>query len=104
MRTDEPTRVDTACILSAGHSGSTLLNLMLGGHPEAVAVGEITHLPKNLALNTPCQCGVPVGECGFWQAVLRRLPIDLSKNPYALETGFINAARVIDHSHATRSY
>lgn len=104
MKTQEPRRIGTACIVSAGHSGSTLLNLMLGGHPEAVAVGEITHLPKNLALNTPCQCGAPVRECVFWQDVLRRLPIDMSTNPYALETGLIDAARVIDHSHATSAY
>jgi hypothetical protein len=96
--------VDTAFILSSGHSGSTLLNMMLAGHPDAVAVGEVTHLPKNLALNSTCQCGVPVGDCAFWQEVLRHLPLDLRADPYALETGFINAARVIDHSRATLGY
>lgn len=100
----DPQVVRTACILSAGHSGSTLLNLMLGGHPEAVPLGEITHLPKNLALNTLCQCGAPVRECGFWAEVLGRLSVDARADPYALETGFIDAARVVDRAHATRAY
>ena len=77
---------------------------MLAGHPDAVAVGEITHLPKNLALNTNCQCGMPVRECSFWEEVLCHLPIDTSQDPYLLETGFIDATRVIDHEHATRIY
>ena len=96
--------IRTACTLAAGHSGSTLLNLLLGGHPDAVAVGELTHLPKNLALNTQCQCGVPVRACGFWKDVVARLPFDLDSNPYALQTGFIDARRVVDQSRSTRAY
>ncbi|MBN1238102.1 MAG: sulfotransferase [Gammaproteobacteria bacterium] len=96
--------IRTACTLSAGHSGSTLLNLMLGGHPDAVAVGEITHLPKNLTLNTPCQCGVPIRRCEFWTEVVARLPFDLHRDPYALETGFIDAVRTVDRARATRAY
>jgi hypothetical protein len=97
-------KINTAFILSAGHSGSTLLNMLLAGHPDAVAVGEVTHLPKNLALNTTCQCGVPIRDCEFWQEVLGHLPLDLRADPYVLETGFIGAARVIDHSRATLGY
>ena len=50
--------VRVAFICSAGHAGSTLLDLLLGANSAAVSLGEITHLPKNLALNTPCTCVV----------------------------------------------
>lgn len=100
--------IDSVYILSFGRSGSTLLNLILGTHPQATAIGEITHLPKNLALNTPCTCGAAVRECPFWARVVElldeRLGLELGRTPYALELGFINASRVIDHAHQTKVY
>lgn len=87
-------------ILSAGRSGSTLLNLLLGSHPEATAVGELTHLPKNLALNSECSCGSPVRECELWKPVTAHLGAD----PYAMELGFIDATNVIDKRKQTRAY
>lgn len=47
-------------ICSAGHSGSTLLSLLLGSHPAGVALSEIARLPENLALNERVQA--PEGE------------------------------------------
>ena len=32
---------ETVCIFSAGHSGSTLISLMLGAHPEIFYAGEL---------------------------------------------------------------
>jgi hypothetical protein len=100
--------VDAAYILSAGRSGSTLLNLLLGSHPAAIAVGELTHLPKNVALDTPCACGERVRACPFWRDVLarhgRKLGVDLAADPYALDLGFVGATRVVDHAAQTRGY
>lgn len=95
-------------ICSAQYSGSTLLNLLLGTHPDAAALGEITHLPKNLALNTSCSCGVPARRCAVWQQVLARvrsLPRwrDVDSNPYALHLGMIRAGKIIDARHQTRA-
>lgn len=89
-------------ILSAGRSGSTLLNLLLGSHPEAIAVGELTHLPKNLSLNNHCSCGSPVRECGFWREVYQTFGI--ADDPYAMELGFIGATKVVDKKKMTRKY
>ena len=100
--------IKTAYILSAGRSGSTLLSRMLGAHPETFAVGEISHLPKNIALNTTCMCGSPVRECPVWNSVVKRmgqvLDVDLFSDPYAMNLGFIQATRVIDHNKLTIGY
>ena len=97
----------TVYICSAGHSGSTLLNLLLGGHPRAFAVGEITQLPKNIALDSVCSCQAHLSACPFWAPALdaygRELDIDLWNRPYELNLGFIKAGREIDRSHQTRS-
>ena len=95
-------------ICAAGHSGSTLLDLLLGSHSLVTSLGEITQLPKNLSLNGPCTCGKPVRECSFWVAVLaklgQRLGQDLYANPYALDLGYIDARVVIDRGHQTSLY
>jgi hypothetical protein len=95
-------------ICAAGHSGSTLLDLILGSHSEAVSLGEVTQLPKNLTLNTTCTCGTPVQQCGYWTSVLRllgeRLQLDILKEPYTLNLGFIDARVVIDQGKQTRWY
>ena len=65
-----------AYILSASHSGSTLLAMLLGAHPEACTVGEL----KATGLGNPehyrCSCGSVLKQCGFWtqvgQAMARR--------------------------------
>lgn len=100
--------VKNVYICAAGHSGSTLLDLILGSHSNMVSLGEITQLPKNLSLNTSCTCGSPVQDCGYWTRVLslltERLQLDIAKNPYLLELGFIDARVVIDHKKQTKWY
>ena len=93
-------------ICAAGHSGSTLLNLLLGAHRNAVAVGEITQFPKNIALDSTCACGSKISSCPFWQPIVqaygRRLGIDWARSPYQLDFGPIMAGTEIDHRHQTR--
>lgn len=95
-------------ICSAGHSGSTLLDLLIGSHPRITSLGEISHLSKNIALNTPCSCGSPVRACQFWSAVLsdlgRDLGIDPVARPYDLHMGYPLATTVVDRDHQTRLY
>lgn len=91
-------------ICAAGHSGSTLLDRLLGSHANIESLGEISHLPKNIALNTLCTCGEPVKECAVWGKILRiigdRLGHDFLKHPYALNLGYISPQVVRDkHRH-----
>ena len=92
-------------ICSAGHSGSTLLDLLLGTHTKVASLGEISHLPKNISLNTICTCGEPVQSCQLWKEVLNRISysigVDIRINPYAFNLGAYRAKVVVDKSHQT---
>lgn len=73
-----------------------------------MSLGEIEHLPKNIALNTPCSCGVPACECGFWGQVADRIRLtqgkDIIESPYDFQVGLHKATRVIDSKFQTASY
>lgn len=69
-------------ILSSGRSGSTLLDLLLGAHPEIWTLGEAQMLPWELRENrAPCGCGQSLEECDFWQSVLARIPVGEGNYP-----------------------
>lgn len=93
-------------ICSAGHSGSTLLDLLLGSHRDGISLGEITQLPKNLALNTLCSCGAHVRDCPLWREVVDRLAsrerfARIRERPYDLYLGLFEAGTVIDRRRQT---
>lgn len=83
-------------ILSAGHSGSTLLNLLLGRHPACVAVSELTYLPGNVR-HDQCTCGQRVPDCDHWRRVARELRRrtgwDLFDDPARFDLGYRDAPR-----------
>lgn len=66
-------------IASLSHSGSTLINLLLGAHPQLVGLGEVdTVLQMNAArLESEkvmrCSCGERVRDCVFWAPVIAAL-------------------------------
>lgn len=95
-------------ICSAGHSGSTLLDLLLGSHSSIASLGEIDQLSKNMALNTLCSCGAPIRSCPLWSEVVRRvgaeIGVDIVAHPYDLHMGYPVASTVIDRSHQTALY
>lgn len=66
-------------INSLSHSGSTLLDIVLGGHSKLVGLGEIGSVlrisPEQISRtrNSTCSCGKCVNECSFWGGVLPEL-------------------------------
>jgi len=56
-------------LLGAGVSGSTLLAMALGGHPQITGLGEFTRFDKYRADDRACACGSPISKCAFWQEV-----------------------------------
>ncbi len=67
-----PTRPRTLVlyIVGAGRSGSTLLEMVLGEHPEIVVSGELRHLwSAGFRRNQTCACGSQFNDCPFWAAV-----------------------------------
>lgn len=62
---------DVVYVVGAGHSGSTLLDILLSQHPSIEGVGELVNLYRAKAAGEYCACGVPVAACGFWTDVER---------------------------------
>jgi hypothetical protein len=60
-------------VAGSGHTGSTLLALVLDSHPEIACVGEVAIKPKILrhgpGAAQACSCGATVGQCPFWTSV-----------------------------------
>jgi hypothetical protein len=63
----------TVYIVGSGHSGSTLLDLILGAHSAAFSLGEIDRFDQYRLSNGRCTCGEPMGTCPFWSCVLSGL-------------------------------
>ncbi|KKI99328.1 sulfotransferase family protein [Prochlorothrix hollandica] len=58
-------------ILGTAHSGSTLLSLILGSHPQAFAVGELSNLPDFFDQGRSI-CDICESNCDFWQGRFSR--------------------------------
>lgn len=61
--------VDLVYVLSPGHSGSTLLGLVLGAHPQIATVGELKWAPDSYREDDACACGQGMRSCEFWRRV-----------------------------------
>jgi sulfotransferase family protein len=63
-------------LASSGHSGSTLLEVMLGNHPLVSSVGEV-HRLSIYPYTRMCACGEVIARCAYWNdiaaAVAQRL-------------------------------
>jgi hypothetical protein len=70
----------------SGHSGSTLLNLILGSHPHVVSLGETTNMAQGIIEDRKCTCRLTVRACPFWATVRRAIAhsrdVDIFKRPF----------------------
>lgn len=62
-------RIALIYILSASHSGSTLLAMQLARHPGVCTVGELSETPARARPGYRCSCGAELAHCGFWKQV-----------------------------------
>jgi hypothetical protein len=60
---------DLAYILAASHSGSTLLAMLLGAHPEVVTTGELAPSGIDDLATYRCSCRALLRDCPFWARV-----------------------------------
>lgn len=58
-------------IAGSVHSGSTILDVVLGNHPELQGTGELSNLHKVWQKNHYCSCGARVQACPFWSDVVQ---------------------------------
>jgi hypothetical protein len=57
--------------MGRGHSGSTVLDALLGNAEDTVGVGEL--VAGMLRYEEPCSCGRTIEECPFWGEVRQRI-------------------------------
>lgn len=64
--------ITVIAVLGYGRSGSTLLDVLLGQHPNVAGVGELMQLHREgWQLNNYCACGARARDCPFWAEVRR---------------------------------
>jgi hypothetical protein len=89
--------VQVLYVMGSGHSGSTLLDIMLGAHPEVLSTGELSSTRGSWIANRYCSCGRRVDECPFWSEVRRnwagRIGADDVEGYFALEGAFERRSR-----------
>lgn len=79
-------------ISGAGHSGSTLLDIVLGRHPQISSLGEIHRFYLSLHKSEPphrCDCGRSVMQCEFWIKVINRIRSQRGWDLQKFKTRFI---------------
>ncbi len=98
-------------ILGAGHSGSTLIDMILGSNSNVFSVGELAFyshylekIPhKKLGTNADyvCTCGKVAGKCPFWSKVHKdfRNSRPIIKNRGHIDTYkiFLNILNPLEH-------
>jgi len=65
-------KVNFVFIAGLYHSGSTLLDLILGQHPRIVGLGEVDRV-LTLGPEPMCSCGQLSEQCPFWSRVIPSL-------------------------------
>ena len=80
-------------IRGLGHSGSTLLDLVLGGHPSVIGLGEASRVLLSALADSsvgfqlndwreqytqPCTCGLMIDQCPLWSRFFLGSPVDKS--------------------------
>ena len=65
-------RLKIVYICSLGHSGSTLLDIMINQHSDIQSVGEIMFFDEWVKNNNKCTCLKLINECLFWTCVIPR--------------------------------
>lgn len=92
-------------VMGRGHSGSTVLDALLGNANDARGIGEVV---AGIDGTHPCSCGASVDECLYWQEVRRQFGkcSDFSwkqmVNRIAGEAHIFNFARVLAASESSQ--
>mgnify|MGYP006266744323 CR=1 FL=1 len=102
-------RIEIIYILSSGHSGSTLLNLVLGTHKNAISLGELkylksfvfNHKEKTRTIRLKCDCGKYHNACFFWSPVLKKINF---QKLYPIQEGTLKRLEFIKQAGSIKNY
>lgn len=92
-------KIKVLYIAGGGHSGSTILSLILGTSPEVHVAGEIKFFNEHKVLDHPmwnyienvCMCREEANDCPFWQEVEVQTDGELDIFHYLRFTGKVSA-------------
>lgn len=79
MNIKDNKKIPVILLVGEGHSGSTLLDLVMDSHSRIVGVGELSHYNKHINSGELCSCGKQIKDCEFWQRVFN--DVDVLKLP-----------------------
>ncbi len=65
--------------MGRGHSGSTILDIVLGNNDGVDSVGEFISGISRLEYDN-CSCGESILECGFWSQIKREYELNTKKD------------------------
>jgi hypothetical protein len=54
-----------------GHSGTTILDILLGSSADAFSCGELTFINREGIADEFCSCNNRIGQCSFWSPVMK---------------------------------
>ena len=82
--------VNLVYILSAAHSGSTLLDMLIGSIPGVFSMGEVTFFSWQIYRDGKmcklgqdiCSCGYKFSECSVWKKIIKNLSAKVGYNIY----------------------
>lgn len=67
-----PSTFKVIYISGNGHSGSTLLDIILGSSKRAFSAGELTFVTRDSIFQEYCSCHSKIKDCDFWSKVIKR--------------------------------
>jgi len=90
-------RIKVLYIAGCGRSGSTILHNLLQQLSGFCAVGELRHVwDRGFIKNKLCGCGVPFGDCAFWQSTAHEAFGGMDQVDAAAMHQFIEGIRLHD--------
>ena len=64
-----------------GRSGSTVLDIVLGSHPDIISVGELNKVIRYGYINNEyCSCHQPFNSCEFWHPIISAWQAEMGKD------------------------
>jgi hypothetical protein len=65
------TSITVLYISGNGHSGSTLLDIIMGESPSVFSAGEITFITRDSIFDEYCSCNALIRDCTVWSSIIK---------------------------------
>lgn len=68
---EKDTYIKVIYIAGNGHSGSTLLDMILGSNEGSFSAGELTFITRDSILEEYCSCNKLISQCETWSEIMK---------------------------------